>query len=93
MAMTINPAYAPAYFNMGILYLDADPFPGLEGLPRMQNAQKFLAEYKQKAGPSGVVQADDYLVAAQKGIEREQKALERKKKKDAQPPKKKAGEQ
>jgi tetratricopeptide (TPR) repeat protein len=93
MAMTINPAYAPAYFNMGIPYLDADPFPGLEGLPRMQNAQKYLAEYKQKAGPSGVVQADDYLVAAQKGIEREQKALERKKKKDAQPPKKKAGEQ
>jgi len=93
MAMNINPAYAPAYFNMGILYLDADPFPGMDALPRMQNAQKFLAEYKQKAGPAGVPQADDYLIAAQKGIDREQKALERKKKKEAQQQKKKAGEQ
>jgi tetratricopeptide (TPR) repeat protein len=92
LAQTINPAYAPAFFNLGILYLDADPFPGLDGLPRMQNAQKYLAEYKQKAGPGGVAIVDDYLAAAQKGIEREQKALERKKKKDAQAQKKKAGE-
>ncbi len=99
LAQQINPGYAPAYFNLGILYLDADPFPGLDGLPRMQSAQRFLAEYKQKAGPSGVAIVDDYLAAAQKGIEREQKALERKKKKDAQqqkkdaqPPKKKAGD-
>ncbi|HKA86235.1 MAG TPA: hypothetical protein VKE22_01170 [Haliangiales bacterium] len=92
LAQQINPGYAPAYFNLGILYLDADPFPGLDGLPRMQSAQKFLAEYKQRAGPGGVPIVDDHIAAAQKGIEREQKALERKKKKDAQQQKKKAGD-
>jgi len=82
-AMEKEPNYAPAYFNLGILYLDADPFPGMEPLARLQQAQKYLADYKRHAGPNGVPQADDYLAAAQKGIEREQKLLERKKQKEA----------
>lgn len=83
LAIQQDPAYAPAYFDLGLLYLDADPFPGLETLTRFQQAQRFLSQYKQTAGPSGVPAVDDYLTAAQKGIEREQKLIDRKKKKEA----------
>ena len=83
LAIQQDPAYAPAYFDLGLLYLDADPFPGLETLTRYQQAQRFLSQYKQTAGPAGVPAVDDYLTAAQKGMEREQKLLERKKKKEA----------
>jgi len=90
LAIQQDPSYAAAYFDLGLLYLDADPFPGLETLPRFQQAQRFLSQYKQTAGPAGLPVVDDYLTAAQKGIEREQKALERKKKKDAEKAKKPA---
>jgi tetratricopeptide (TPR) repeat protein len=83
LAIQQDPSYAPAYFDLGLLYLDADPFPGLETLTRFQQAQRFLSQYKQTAGPAGVPAVDDYLTAAQKGIEREQKLIERKKKKEA----------
>jgi tetratricopeptide (TPR) repeat protein len=88
LALSKDGNYAPAYFDIGVLYLDADPFPGLETLARLQLAQKNLSQYKQTAGPSGVAAVDDYLAAAQKGIEREQKAIERRKKKDAEKAKK-----
>jgi tetratricopeptide (TPR) repeat protein len=84
LAISQDPAYAPAYFNMGILYLDADPFPGIDTLPRLLQAQKFLSDYKKTAGPAGVPVVDEYLAAAAKGIEREQKILDRKRKKDAE---------
>jgi tetratricopeptide (TPR) repeat protein len=84
LASQQDPSYAPAYFDMGILYLDADPFPGLETLARLQQAQKLLSQYKQTAGPNGVAVVDDYITAAQKGVEREQKLLERKKRKEAE---------
>jgi tetratricopeptide (TPR) repeat protein len=90
LAMQKEPTYAPAYFDLGLLYLDADPFPGLETMTRFQQAQKFLSQYKQSAGPAGVPAVDDYLTAAQKGLEREQKVQERKKKKDAEKAKKPA---
>lgn len=83
LAMTQNASYAPAYFNMGILYLDADPFPGMDTMQRLAQASKFLADYKRHAGPAGVPVVDDYLAAAQKGIEREQKLQNAKKKRDA----------
>jgi tetratricopeptide (TPR) repeat protein len=82
LAIREDPRYAPAYFNMGILYLDADPFPGIDTLPRLQQAQKFLADYKKTAGPQGLPVVDEYLAAAAKGIEREQKILDRKRKQD-----------
>lgn len=88
MAIAKDPGYAPAYFNMGILFLDADPYPGLDTLQRLQQAQKFLGDYKRAAGPSGVPVVDEYLAAAQKGIEREQKILLQKRKREAE---KKAG--
>lgn len=83
VAMTQDQSYAPAYFNLGILYLDADPFPGMDTMQRLAQAQKYLADYKRTAGPAGVPVVDDYLAAAQKGIEREQKLQNAKKKRDA----------
>ncbi|MBI4508398.1 MAG: tetratricopeptide repeat protein [Deltaproteobacteria bacterium] len=86
LAMTQDPAHAPAYFNLGLLYLDADPFPGAETLSRLQTAMKYLNEYKRIAGsnvrPNDPV--DEHLAAAQKAYDREVKRLERKKKKDAE---------
>lgn len=81
-AMAIEPGYAPAYFNLGILYLDADPFPGLETLPRLQAAIRYLNEYKRMAGAQ--VKAGDpveqHLEAAQKAYDREVKRQEKAKK-------------
>jgi tetratricopeptide (TPR) repeat protein len=91
VAMQQDASFAPATFDLGLLYLDADPFPGLETLARYQQAQKYLSQYKQVAGPNGVPVVDDYLAAAQKGIEREQKLLERKRKKEAADKAKKPG--
>ncbi len=82
-AMSLEPNYAPAYFNMGILYLDADPFPGLDTMQRLEKAKKYLSDYKRAAGPRGVPVVDEYLAAAQKGIEREQKLLESKRRREA----------
>lgn len=80
LAMSQDPTYAPAYFNLGLLYLDADPFPGLETLLRFQNAQRYLNEYKRLAGPKAGTQVDDFIAAAQKGYDREKRAIEKKKK-------------
>src|SRR5262249_32328627 len=45
LALSKDGNYAPAYYDLGILYLDADPFPGLETLARLQLAQKNLSQY------------------------------------------------
>ncbi len=75
-----DPNYAAADFNMGILYLDADPFPGMETLKRLDQAKRYLNEYKRKAGLKAVPAVEDYLAAAQKAYDREQRAIEKKKK-------------
>ncbi len=46
--------YGPAYYNLGLLYLDADPFPGPDGtldtLVRLQRAKTYFDEYKNMPG-------------------------------------------
>ncbi len=89
-ASRLDPGYAPAKFNLGILYLDADPFPGADTLTRLLAASKVLAEYRDtmganlKAGDAG----DEYLAVAQKAIEKEQKRVEKKRKRDEEKKKK-----
>lgn len=85
LAMTQDPNYAPAYFNLGLLYLDADPFPGQDPLTRLNNALRFLKEYKTKAG-AALTKADpveEYLVTAQKEYDKAVKREEQRKKKEA----------
>jgi tetratricopeptide (TPR) repeat protein len=41
--------YAEALFNLGVLYLDADPFPGLDTTQRLNRAIQYLTRYRELA--------------------------------------------
>jgi tetratricopeptide (TPR) repeat protein len=92
VAMARDPAYQQSYYNMGLLYLDADPFPGMDTVTRLQNAVRFLGEYKRLAGPASAEFVDKTLEKAEKDLKKEQDRLERKRKKEAEEAKKKAAE-
>jgi tetratricopeptide (TPR) repeat protein len=53
-ALSVNPNYGPAYFNLGLLYLDADPFPSgggaLDTMQRLNAAKGFFDQYKNMPG-------------------------------------------
>ena len=53
-AVQVNPNYGPAYFDLALLYLDADPFPSgggsLDTLQRLNAAKGFLDQYKNMQG-------------------------------------------
>jgi tetratricopeptide (TPR) repeat protein len=49
-ALTVNPGYGPAYYDLGLLYLDSDPFPSAGGamdtVQRLNTAKGFFDQYK-----------------------------------------------
>jgi tetratricopeptide (TPR) repeat protein len=46
-ALQANSGYGPAYYNLGLLYLDNDPFPGLpDTLLRLNTAKGYFDQYK-----------------------------------------------
>ena len=53
-ALAANANYGPAYYNLGLLYLDADPFPSgggaLDTLKRLNAAKGYLDQYKNMPG-------------------------------------------
>jgi tetratricopeptide (TPR) repeat protein len=50
-AIQSSPTYGPAYYNMGLLYLDADPFPGVaDPIQRVNAAKGYFEQYKNIAG-------------------------------------------
>jgi tetratricopeptide (TPR) repeat protein len=53
-ALSVNPNYGPAYYNLGLLYLDADPFPSgggaLDTIQRLNAAKGFFDQYKNMPG-------------------------------------------
>ncbi|MEZ4365340.1 MAG: tetratricopeptide repeat protein [Kofleriaceae bacterium] len=79
-ATTVDRNYGPAYYDLGLLYLDADQFPGeggpsgtMDALVRLQRAKTYFDEYKNMPG------ADQTLYEARnkdvsKLIKREEKA-------------------
>ncbi len=85
-AMTVRSDYAPAYYDAGLLYLDAEPYPGLEKKPRLERAMTYLKRYRELAGITTdaalVARADEYLVTAQKEWDKEDKLEKRKKERD-----------
>jgi tetratricopeptide (TPR) repeat protein len=83
-AITVNANYAPAYFNLGLLYFDADPYPGLDKLARLSMAMRYLKEYQRVLGPNYKPgdKVEEYLTTAQKAYEQEEKAIKRKKEKE-----------
>jgi tetratricopeptide (TPR) repeat protein len=75
-ATTANPNYGPAYFNLALLYLDADPFPSgggnLDTLQRLNAAKNWLAQYKNMPGVD-LKLYDERSKDIDKAIKREEK--------------------
>lgn len=66
-AIRADETYAPAHLNLGILYLDSEPFPGKDDIERLRAAVKSLTDYKALAG-SGQTAGAEYLSAAQRQL-------------------------
>jgi tetratricopeptide (TPR) repeat protein len=96
-AKSVNKNYANAYYNLGLLYLDADPFPqgkdDMDLIKRLQRAKSFFDEYRSMPGADHKL-ADEQVAVAQKLIDKEQraraKAAEREAKRKAREAKDKA---
>jgi hypothetical protein len=67
-AIRTDEGYAPAHLNLGILYLDAESFPGKDDVERLRAAVKSLTDYKELAGGSGQTDGAEYLSAAQRQL-------------------------
>jgi tetratricopeptide (TPR) repeat protein len=84
-ALQANSDYGPAYYNLGLLYLDTDPFPGVaDPLTRLQAAKSYFDNYKNKPG-FDVKLYDSRTKDVDKAIKRVQK-LQKKKEKDKKNP-------
>jgi tetratricopeptide (TPR) repeat protein len=75
-ALSANPNYGPAYFNLALLYLDADPFPSgggaLDTLQRLNASKAFLDQYKNAPGVD-IKAYDERMKDVTKAIKREEK--------------------
>ena len=50
-ALQVGPSYGPAYYNLGLLYLDNEPFPGLrDNLLRLNTSKSYFDQYKNMPG-------------------------------------------
>lgn len=78
-ALQANPSYGPAYYNLGLLYLDNDPFPGLpDTLLRLNTAKGYFDQYKNM--PSLDMKLyDDRMKDVTKAIKRAEKLLKKSK--------------
>jgi tetratricopeptide (TPR) repeat protein len=98
-AISRDKNYGNAYYNMGLLYLDADPYPvgngEMDRVKRLKNAKTYFDEYR-RLPKSDQKLVDETAAVAQKLIDREEtlrkkkaererkrKALEEKKRKRA----------
>ena len=78
-ATKVNASYGPAYYNLGLLYLENDPFPGLaDPLMRLNAAKGFFDQYKNMPGVD-IKLYDDRMKDVTKLIKREEKKNKKKK--------------
>lgn len=74
-ALAANANYGPAYYNLALLYLDADPFPSggaaLDTLLRLNAAKGFLDQYKNAPGVD-IKLYDERMKDVTKAIKREE---------------------
>ena len=84
-ALSLQSDYPEAYFNLGVLFMDAENYPGMTTLERLDQAIRFLNDYKARARSKGTLGRDDpvdeYIKRAQSDINDEKKSIERKRKK------------
>jgi tetratricopeptide (TPR) repeat protein len=77
-AEAANPSYGPVYYNLGLLYLDTDPYPGIaDPVQRLQMAKSYFDRYKNMAGVDMKL-FDSRMKDVDKAIKRAEKAKKRK---------------
>ena len=85
-ALTANRNYSNAYYNMGLLYLDADPYPeagkDMDLIKRLQRAKTQFAEYRRLPGADQKL-ADEQVAVAQKLIDKEERARQKAREREA----------
>lgn len=76
-ALQASSSYGPAYYNLGLLYLDNDPFPGLsDTLLRLSTARSYFDQYKNM--PNFEMKLyDDRMKDVTKAIKRAEKMLKK----------------
>ncbi|HET9626031.1 MAG TPA: tetratricopeptide repeat protein [Kofleriaceae bacterium] len=80
-ALQANAGYGPAYYNLGLLYLDNDPFPGLpDTLTRLNTSKSYFDQYKNMPG-FDVKLYDDRMKDVNRAIKRAEKQQKQNKKK------------
>lgn len=78
-AEAANPSYGPVYYNLGLLYLDTDPYPGIaDPVQRLQMAKSYFDRYKNIAGVDMKL-FDARMKDVDKAIKRAEKAKKKKK--------------
>lgn len=85
-ALTVDKSYVKVYYNLGLLYLDADSFPGPDGKPmdtlkRLERAKTYFDEYRAMSG-ADIDLVSDRLKQVEKLMKREQKRRKSEDKKD-----------
>jgi tetratricopeptide (TPR) repeat protein len=81
-ALELDANYSDAYFNLGILYLDAEQMPSTDAITKFNTAINYLNRYKQVAGYKLTKDdpADSYIAEARKGIDNENRRIQRQQK-------------
>ena len=76
-AIQADKNYGPAYYNLGLLYLDAEEYPGpngpLDKLERLQRAKTYFEQYQSMPGVNQEL-LDEQMKLVTKLIKREEKA-------------------
>ena len=72
-ALQASSSYGPAYYNLGLLYLDNDPFPGVaDPLARLNAAKSYFDQYKNMPGVNMALY-DERMKDVTKAIKRAEK--------------------
>jgi tetratricopeptide (TPR) repeat protein len=78
-ALQNNNGYGPAYYNLGLLYLDNEPFPGLaDNMLRLNTAKTYFDQYKNMSNVDMKLY-DDRMKDVSKAIKRAEKLLKKSK--------------
>ena len=93
-ALSLDPNYGQAYYNVAMLYMDSDPFPSgggsLDTMARLNAAKTYLEMYQKSPGFDPKL-VDQRMKEIDKAIKRAQKAAKKKDKEKAAPPPPKGG--
>jgi tetratricopeptide (TPR) repeat protein len=73
----LKPDLADTYYNLAVLHLDSE-LPNMPAADRLQAAIAYFDQYRQKGGKDDRI--DQYVKDARKGIDKEQRRVERERK-------------